>query len=169
MRLCILCAGIKSSCCCVGRDIFITLGDVERISESTGYEDFYEYRVPSDRSYIEQTDDPQWNYYTLKSGGRRRVLKRGRQLHCIFLSGKGCLLSLETRPLVCRLHPYVYNEERLTGLADECPVELLNGPETIHESIGLNESMAEAWRKTLYRELVEESMNLMDDMKRGDR
>lgn len=155
MNICMKCAAIKGSCC-VKRDILITLGDIERILKAVKSDNYFEYRFPADPKYLNQDDDPNWNHYTLHDNYTRRVLKQQENGHCIFLGKQGCILSMDTRPLVCRLHPFDYNETQLLSLTDECPVELLDKDCDLITALGMNRVTAEKWRKMLYDELVSE-------------
>ncbi|MBN2533625.1 MAG: YkgJ family cysteine cluster protein [Spirochaetales bacterium] len=155
MRLCEKCAGVKNTCC-IARDVIITPGDIKRIEEVIISKDFYEFRPVSDLEYLVQEDDPNWNIYTFFENGTRRVLKHKENNRCIFLHDMGCSLPGYVRPLVCRLHPFLYNEQGLTGISSDCPVELLDVNEDIYTSIGINTSLAETWRKELYHELFNE-------------
>ena len=53
------------------------------------------------------------------------MLKRQPDGDCTFLGEQGCVLPLETRPLICRLYPYDYSEQGIRDeLAAGCPLEL---------------------------------------------
>jgi len=155
MGICTRCAKVKTSCC-INRDIFITEMDIERISHVIQRKDFYEYRFPIDPEYLVQDDDPNWNRYTVREDGTRRVLKYKAGTTCCFLTPTGCELSYQERPLICRIHPITYNEEGLTGMDNDCPVELLEEGEDLLLSLGMNRIIAEQWRKQLYAELLME-------------
>lgn len=157
MGLCIKCASVKTSCC-INREIFVTENDIERISSEVQHDQFYEFRCPADPEYLVQEDDPNWNSYTVQQNGTRRVLKHRNGTACIFLSPHGCELTYGARPLICRIHPLTYNEEKFTGLDNDCPAELLEKGEDLLNSLGMNESLAEQWRKQLYAELVSEKI-----------
>jgi len=152
MRLCAICAGLGKSCC-EQRDVLLSDGDVERISVHAGRLDFFESRPACSTAYLDQDDDPLWNVYTLDEGGRRRVLKHRTPGRCWFLGPQGCRLPVERRPLVCRLHPFEYTEERLTGLSPECPAGFLAAGETLLANLEMNPGEAEEWRRQLYEEL----------------
>lgn len=152
MRLCATCA-MQGKSCCVCRDILVSGGDLTRIADQTGTADFFEMRVPQAAAYLDQDDDPNWNIYTLKSDGTRRVLKHTRPGICWFLTDKGCLLPEQTRPLVCRLHPVEFTEEKIVGLSPECPAEHLPAGETVLVNLEMNLDLAETWRQQLYAEL----------------
>ena len=152
MQLCVQCA-CRGTACCQARDIFVTTADILRIYDISGAVDFYEYRRPLSADYLDQNDDPDWNMYTVQLDGSRRVLKQGPMWKCIFLAENGCRLPLAIRPLVCRLHPVEYTEQRITGLASECPSELLPDGVGLLENLCMNLAEAEKWRLQLYAEL----------------
>lgn len=158
MRLCAACAGQDKSCC-IRRDIMVSEGDLQRIAGHTASRDFFESRVPQSAGYLDQDDDPNWNIYTLQPDGARRVLKHIRPGICWFLTESGCLLPELVRPLVCRLHPVEYIEERITGLSPECPIEHLQPGESLLANIEMNLDQAEHWRRQLYAELRGEQRN----------
>ena len=152
MQLCVQCAS-RDTACCVARDIFVTTADIRRIYEFSGATDFHEYRKPLSADYLDQHDDPRWNVYTVQLDGSRRVLRQGPAGKCVFLAANGCRLTLSVRPLVCRLHPVEYTERRITGLASECPSELLPTGVGLLENLCMNLADAEKWRLQLYAEL----------------
>jgi len=131
----------------------VTDGDILRIKEYTERPDFYENRIPVDPSYLDQNDDPNWSAYTVLPDGSRRVLKQQENHDCIFLTGQGCVLPLETRPLVCRLYPVYYTETGLNGLAEGCPLHLLTPGQSLLEATSVDIVSAERWRLLLYHEL----------------
>lgn len=155
MRLCATCAGQGKSCC-IRRDILLSLGDLQRIGDHTATADFFEMRPPQSVAYLEQEEDPNWNLYTLGPDGTRRVLKHAQPGTCWFLTAQGCLLPEHVRPLVCRLHPVEFTEEKITGLSPECPAEYLPAGETVLQNLQMNLDLAETWRQQLYTELREE-------------
>ena len=154
--LCSLCAQ-KGKTCCVETDIFVTLGDVRRIFDFTKNPDFYEFRGCTTEAYKDQSDDPQWDRLVFRHDGTRRVVKRDSTGKCLFLSTAGCILPLNVRPLICRLHPHLYNARGLyPELAPECPVHLLP-PGTLPEQLiqGFCQEEARHWHHLLYREIEE--------------
>lgn len=156
MHPCAKCATIQKTCC-QRAEILVTFGDVARIQGHTGRpDDFTEYRAPVDPSYLDQDeDDPNWLRYTIRSDGTRHVLKRQPGGDCTFLGPQGCILPEEVRPLVCRLYPFMYNEQGLTG-SDEgyCPVERVAPPGvTMLTVLGMSPADGERWRSMLYDEL----------------
>jgi Fe-S-cluster containining protein len=82
------------------------------------------------------------------------VLKQQPNGDCVFLGGRGCTLSLEARPLVCRLYPYDFTEQRiLAEPARGCPVELLLPNQRLFEVLELNQRDAVRWHQQLYQEI----------------
>ncbi|MGV1097995.1 YkgJ family cysteine cluster protein [Thiovibrio sp. JS02] len=152
MRLCAVCAK-QGRTCCVSRDILLSIGDLHRITAHIGQSDFFELRAPHSSEYLHQEDDPNWNLYTLRGNGCRRVLKHSRPGICWFLRDSGCVLPEAVRPLVCRLHPFEYNEEVLTGLSRECPADHLPPGQTLLANLAMNFQAGEEWRCQLYDEL----------------
>jgi len=158
--LCTRCAKMGKTCC-YNRDIYITPGDVKRIREYIGEDDFYEFRSALKSEYLDQDDDPMWLKYVFNSDGSRRVLKHGISEKCIFLGEKGCTLSLNVRPLVCRLHPHTYNADDIyPELENDCPVYLLEKGETLEQAVaGICIEDARKWHRMLYDEIVLEKPN----------
>jgi Fe-S-cluster containining protein len=89
--------------------------------------------------------------------GTRRVVKRESSGRCLFLSTTGCTLPLTVRPLVCRLHPHIYNAQGFyPDLAPECPVHLLPPGRYLDQTIqGFCQDEAEHWHHLLYQEIME--------------
>ena len=157
--LCAICSSQQKTCC-QERDIYLTPGDVKRIKECIHNESFYEFRIPSDPSYLEIDDDPVWKECVFRSDRTRRVLKQAPFRNCIFLSASGCILRIEERPLICRLHPYDYDASGLNNtLIQECPVHLIEPGTTVEEAIGLNLTLASDWHHMLYSEILLEKLN----------
>ena len=154
--LCSLCAQ-KCKTCCVETDIFVTTGDVRRIFGFTKDPDFYEFRGCSTAAYKDQSDDPQWDRMVFRPDGTRRVVKRDSSGRCLFLRATGCILPLEVRPLICRLHPHLYNAQGLyPELAPDCPIQLLapgKQPEQLIQ--GFSKEQARYWHHMLYQEIME--------------
>ena len=156
MSICAKCAEVRHTSCCLKRDIVLTHGDIERIHQFTHQTDFFEYRIPADPDYLDQDDDPNWLTYTMHSNGSRRVLKHLDSGNCSFLTGTGCILPKEIRPLICRMHPYNYTEQGITGVCPECPQELLEQGQTILDALDMSYPEAERWWLQLYSELRQE-------------
>jgi Fe-S-cluster containining protein len=154
--LCALCA-LQGKTCCVETDIFVTKGDVRRIFDFTKKHDFYEFRRCATEAYRDQTDDPQWDRQVFRPDGTRRVVKRETSGRCLFLSTTGCTLPLDIRPLVCRLHPHLYNAQGFyPELAPECPIHLLSPGKLPEQTIqGFRQEEAEHWHHLLYQEIME--------------
>lgn len=155
----VLCADCSAhqKTCCQEREIYLTPGDVERIKHVTIAEDFFEFRIPSDPSYLETDEDPMWREYVFRSDGSRRVLKQDLSGNCVFLNKNGCVMSVNERPLVCRLHPYGYTADGLQErLVPDCPAYLLDAGTTLQEAVGLDLNQAFRWHHMLYAEILRE-------------
>jgi Fe-S-cluster containining protein len=91
----------------------------------------------------------------LRSDGTRRVLKQQPNEDCCFLGSQGCRLTVDERPLVCRLYPFDYTADGLAeSPAPGCPLYLLEEGEELIEAIGMRRGQAEVWRKQLYEEIT---------------
>ena len=154
--LCIRCSRHMKTCCQTS-EVYTTPGDVRRIARFTGQDDFTEFRVPADPVYLEQDDDPAWMQNVFRTDKSRRVLRREANGDCTFLGENGCTLPYETRPLVCRLYPFDYNEQGIREeLASGCPLELLPPGQELIEALDMNLQRARAWHGQLYEEIREE-------------
>jgi Fe-S-cluster containining protein len=132
----------------------VTVGDRKRIADHTGQTDFWELRAPADASYLDQDDDPNWLKWTLQPDGTRAVLRRRPSGDCHFLTPAGCRLPMEVRPVVCRLYPYGYTEQGLTGIEDDyCPPEVIPPDSTILKVLDMRHQDAVRWHRILYTEL----------------
>ena len=153
---CTLCAE-QGKTCCVGTDIYVTLGDVRRIAGFMSNRDFFEFRTSSVPSYKDQSDDPLWDGLVFLPDGSRRVLKRNGEGACIFLGTAGCLLPLNIRPLICRLHPHIYNAEGLyPDISPDCPLHSMPAGSFQETSIeGFQNEDALNWHRLLYEEIKE--------------
>lgn len=158
---CARCARLQKTCC-QRAEILLTLGDLARIEAHTGRDDFWSRRAPSAPEYAEPDEsDPNWHRYTFDADGTRRLLKRRAQGDCTFLGERGCVLPLETRPLVCRLYPFAYTESGLDGIDDDyCPTGTLLPKSDPHATmltvLDMREADGERWRRALYAELKSE-------------
>ena len=149
-NICWSCASSGGSCC-VNMQIYLTTGDIGRISQALGHRCFFRYEGPW--SWCESDGlDAEWKEHVLGSS-RRRVLKRGRDGSCHLLGDEGCVLDLETRPLVCRLYPYDYMPEGIQGLHPGCPASKEPHPEKALDEMGMRSDRVGAWHRTLYAEL----------------
>jgi Fe-S-cluster containining protein len=155
--LCIRCSRHMKTCCQTS-EVYITPGDVRRVAEHVGHTTFYHFQRPEDPVYLQQDDDPIWPQLVFKDEhATRRVLKRRPDGDCIFLGSAGCELPLETRPLLCRLYPFLFNEQGIYDyLAEGCPSELLRPGQKLDDALAMNRADAERWHAMLYRELPEE-------------
>lgn len=130
--------------------------DLLRIAAHVGRSDFVEFRKPKDPEYSEwDADDPHWQAYTVKKDGSRQVLKRQDNGDCGFLGHQGCVLPLETRPIVCRLYPFQYTEKGIDGVEDGyCPTKILAKPgQTMLDVLDMSRQDGDRWHKALYQEL----------------
>ncbi|MCX6551875.1 MAG: YkgJ family cysteine cluster protein [Acidobacteria bacterium] len=152
MGLCTECAAAGKTCC-QRSDIIITKADIERI-ESAGYHDFHEYRRAMSDDYG-QDEDPNWDSYTCREDGTRRMVRKRPEGDCLFLAEHGCVLDIDTRPLICRLYPYDYNERGLTGLRPyKCPPGRITAdPSSLPIEFNLSPSNASKWHAQFYAEL----------------
>lgn len=160
--ICVCCARHMKTCCQTS-EVYATPGDVERIAEFTGRRDFNEFKPAGDPSYLEQDDDPVWLEHVFRPDGTRRILKRRSNGDCTFLGPNGCELPLKTRPLICRLYPYDYDE---SGIRDElvrgCPLELLPPGQGLIDALEMNIDDARRWHRMLYKEIRFEPVDDMD-------
>lgn len=160
MHPCARCATMQRTCC-QRTEILITTGDIARIAAHTGRTDFWSLRRPEDEEYLEHDpDDPNWQRYTVDEQGRRRMLLRKDSGDCTYLGKAGCVLPVEVRPLICRLYPFAFNEQGMTGMDDHyCPTKVLLADKpkaTMLTVLGMDPLDGERWRRTLYQELREQ-------------
>jgi Fe-S-cluster containining protein len=156
-HLCARCAA-KGQTCCQGkdRDIYITPGDLKRISEYVARQDFCEFRKPTDPAYLEVDNDPLWMACVFRSDRSRRVLRRyGALGNCIFLTVNGCCLPVQIRPLVCRIFPYAYNAGGFSADFEEgCPIGFLSTGQSLAQCLGMDAQDLGEWHRTLYSEIL---------------
>ena len=140
--------------CCQQTDIYVTMNDVKRIAAFISRIDFFEYRPPVSPAYFGTDNDPLWQQHVFRLDGTRRVLKQQHNGDCIFLTGIGCLLGLDVRPLICRLYPLTYTYAGLETEPDaRCPVQRLNSGRTVAEAFGISIQQALSWHMDLYLEM----------------
>lgn len=152
MSLCEACA-LSGKTCCQQTDVLLTVGDLLRIREHRGQDDFWEWRPPRDLNCVGEEEDPHWRAYTVKPDGKRRVLRHIGAEDCFFLAPRGCTLPLDVRPLICRLHPVSYTENGITGTATACPTHLLAEGGELLAAVGVDLEAARNWHVQLYVEL----------------
>jgi Fe-S-cluster containining protein len=141
--------------CCQTAEVFVTLGDVRRIEQESGRDDFHELRHPEHPVYRPDDSDTIWRDKAFQPDGSRRVLKHQDNGDCTFLGPAGCVLPLEIRPLICRIYPFDYDADGLLDdLARGCPLELVRPGMELIEELEMNREQAENWRKQLYAELL---------------
>jgi Fe-S-cluster containining protein len=148
--VCVECAGAGTSCC-VDRQIFVTAGDVRRISRATG-ESGFAVREAVSSAYAEHDDDPAWSLYVLACG-ERPVLVRRADGSCHFLGDGGCVLDLHTRPLLCRLYPFEFAEAGIREVDGECPASRCGDPEGAMRTMGMAPDEVADWHRQLYLEI----------------
>ncbi|MFH1152716.1 MAG: YkgJ family cysteine cluster protein [Pseudomonadota bacterium] len=157
--LCARCSTLGKTCCQT-TEIYVTPGDIRRIASQVGGRDFFEYRSPEDPAYLDQSHDPVWAAHVFRSNGTRRVLRRDTQSNCRFLGANGCHLSMEVRPLICRLYPYQYTAAGLEQeLAPGCPLKLLPMDHTLEQELNMSRQIAGEWHSLLYAEIRKETDN----------
>lgn len=163
--LCARCAQLGKTCC-QDREIYLSPGDVARITAYTGTAAFYDWELPADPSYLDQDDDPVWQSHVFRSDGRRRTLRRTVSRDCFFLEKNGCRLPMETRPLVCRLYPFSYTAEGIAdGLEEGCPVALMPPGVTLLSELGMSDERARTWHQLLYKEVSHDADDCWVDLR----
>lgn len=139
--------------CCQTSEILVTEGDKVRIAAHVGRDDFWHESPPSDPVYADHDDeDPAW-LFGFHEDGSRPILKRQPDGNCTFLGEHGCVLPLETRPIICRLYPFQFREDAFVGVSSRCPAEVTPPGRSILEVLDMSETTADRWRKLLYLEL----------------
>ncbi len=148
---CAYCARAGTSCCS-GYQIILTSGDISRISNIVGNQDFWvsELPVPED---IEPGYDPLWLPLILGGESRVRVLKRSAEKKCFFLTPEGCRLPFVSRPLICRLYPYTYTSDGILGIDSACPISRDQGWQVILDQLDMPADRAREWLTLLYDEV----------------
>lgn len=160
--ICIRCARERKTCCQTS-EVFVTKGDVRRIEAHSGRTDFHHFQYPEDPVYLDQSDDPTWERHVFREDGTRRILRRRPDGDCTFLGEAGCALPEDVRPLVCRLYPYLYNDQGLDGVSTGCPSHLLRRDQTILDALDISLARAQAWHRELYTELRQEGADSETD------
>lgn len=148
---CAVCASLGKACC-KGYQIYLTPGDVSRISDYLNSSDFYTVEPPV-LSDIEPDYDPLWLPMIMSEDRQVRVLKRGADKQCSLATDKGCQLPLDRRPLVCRLFPYYYLEDGILGIDAACPISNDCNWRTVLNRMDMDEVKAKSWVDLLYKEI----------------
>lgn len=74
---------------------------------------------------------------------------------CMFLSGTGCVLPLDTRPLICRLYPFTYTASGIDNeLEKGCPQNLLADNQCLTDVLCMSLDQAYGWHHLLYEEIM---------------
>ncbi|MDR1744888.1 MAG: YkgJ family cysteine cluster protein [Planctomycetota bacterium] len=154
--LCSRCA-CSGATCCQKTEIFLTAGDVARIRGAGVREEFWDHVAPTDEECKPDFSyDPVWSRI-FDDRGRRRIIRHREDGGCWFLTGRGCSLSLDARPLVCRLYPFDYTPTTIKGVYGHlCPSPEKENPPLLLAALGMNRDEAEQWRRQLYGEIAGE-------------
>ena len=151
---CALCADQGTSCC-KGYQIFLTPGDVHRISDFSHHSNFFIFESPIPEE-IEPDYDPSWLSRIISSTHLVRVLKRTGEKQCCWASENGCLLPPNRRPLICRLYPYTFNENCFLGIDSNCPISKNRAWQSVLNEMNMPLFMAKQWLDLLYLEIRED-------------
>lgn len=73
------------------------------------------------------------------------------------LGENGCRLPMLVRPLVCRLHPYLFKEAGISGIDPGCLISKEFDWPGILKQLGMAKGVASKWHRLLYSELHGES------------
>jgi hypothetical protein len=163
MSKCIECAKLQITCCEDFRsEIGVTRGDIRRILEYTGRNDFYHLMpvLEENKTILENPcnivkGSEKYVRYFFDDQGRRNVLKKNEKNGCCFLSPDGCSLPLNTRPIMCRLYPYHwddYGNIEITGLG--CPKSLFKDEQEMRAELCLPEIEAKKLIAVFYDEIM---------------
>jgi Fe-S-cluster containining protein len=165
MNLCLECSKLDKTCCQLGSGVvLLTDQDINRIelfvneNKDLQIKNFWLNEEPKEylSNRIKSSFDPNMKKYALSLDGKVQTLKHKSNGDCIFLSDKGCVLPMETRPLYCRIHPYDFVEEEIVGITFvDCPVHLLKKRGDLPDEINVKYDDADRWTKMLYKELRE--------------
>lgn len=157
MWLCNRCMETKKTCCQERPRIVLTTGDVRRIRQAAGRDDFYKLEHWDDLSFLDNYRfDPNWRKYTVLPGNRRRTLAWKPDGECSLLGKEGCAAG-DAQPLLCRLYPYECNEFGLIGWLSPddmwCPRHLIEKGQDLFTALRMNLDDLEQVRRQLYEEL----------------
>lgn len=161
LSYCLDCAS-KNRSCCVNVHIFITSGDIERISQASDTKDFYS-KEPLTPEYFDGGGDPEWNGLILDENGCRKVLSQKPNGECIFLSDRGCRLKPDVRPLLCRIYPYDFLGSKISGICHSCPVSASDDWQAVLNQSQMHYGAALEWVKQLYEEIYRDKVQPESD------
>lgn len=166
MDICKKCSQIIRTCCEKPTvDVALTNADIERIATVTQLRDFYELRDVEGGSYSSPANySKEEEIYIMnifKKDGRRNVLKHKNNGKCVLLGDNGCIVSFDVRPLLCRIYPYDWNDNREIWLNPTyCPKELFKDENEMVENIAVDLNTARELVDQLYNEIMKSSDEL---------
>jgi uncharacterized protein len=148
--------------CCEICDVIVTNGDIARISAFTGRNDFFLLKPVSEEDRFEYANPRNvvkgseiYVKFFFNEEGRRNVLKRNEKGQCCLLTKDGCVLPFDFKPLVCRLYPYQWNDQRDIWVdCTDCPTELFKGEQEIKEHVCVSEEEALLLVNLFYDEIM---------------
>ncbi|MGC1377815.1 MAG: hypothetical protein WA821_16400 [Anaerolineales bacterium] len=159
MSKCSECSKLQPTCC-ENTEICVTNGDIKRIAVYIGRNDFYHLMpVAEEMKYFYE------NPFNITKGseiyikclfdedGRRNILKKNGN-RCGFLTPVGCELPLNVRPIICRLHPYNWNDNKDIWLEPHCPESLFKDEQEIKEQVCLPEEEVTRLVDLFYDEIM---------------
>lgn len=163
MSVCEQCARLQKTCCERSAvEVALTEGDIIRIRRFYQADDFYR-RIPVPPELSATYENPDCHDASMAlyvSGlfdeqGRRPVLNKQADGCCLFVAEKGCILPVEARPLLCRLYPYDWNDQKALWIqAPYCPRELFDDEADLVQQIGDQKDVALNLVEQLYAELA---------------
>ena len=166
MNKCSECSKLQPTCC-EYTDICVTDGDIKRISDYSGGNDFYHLMPVSeemkhyygDYRNVEKGLDIYYKYL-FDEEGKRNILKRVENNRCFFLTPDGCSLPPTAKPIICRLYPYDWNDHKDIWIDPHyCPKSLFKDEQEIKEYVCLPEAEARRLVDLLYDELTNKQDN----------
>lgn len=164
MSICAQCAKIQRTCCeQTNVEVALTEKDLVRIALQTGRSDFYQRQaVRSDQLDVYENPARHSDNVAVyimglfDQDGCRPILKKQPDGSCVFVSATGCTLPVASRPLLCRIYPYDWNDAReLWVNADYCPKALFCDETDLLLQVADPIEVARALVDQLYDELTE--------------
>ncbi|MBU4129792.1 MAG: YkgJ family cysteine cluster protein [Proteobacteria bacterium] len=152
---CMSCAQAGTSCC-KNYQVNLTTGDMHRISEFLGHQDFSTIEPPVLED-IEPKYDPDWLPLIVRPDGMVRVLKKDRERYCTMLTPTGCQLPYDRRPLICRLYPYTYTEKGIVGVDSACPISKESDCQSVLDRLDMPLEKAKKCLALIYAEFKSET------------